>query len=85
MSNMHKGEKNPRWKGDDVGYRSLHIWVENKLGKPIKCKFCGKKGKGRQIHWANKDHKYKRNIKDWIPLCSSCQGKYDKANREKAK
>lgn len=26
---------------------------------------------------ANKDHKYRRNLKDWIRLCSSCHGEYD--------
>lgn len=40
------------------------------------CEDCGKQ-KGR-IEWANKSHKYKRDVKDWISLCKPCHGKYDK-------
>ncbi len=70
------GEGNPLWKGDKVNYRALHSWVERWLGKASSCSFCGKEG-GR-LHWANKDHLYKRNLIDWISLCPACHGYYDK-------
>ena len=83
------GEKNPRygkfkeestnWKGDDVGYAGIHAWVASILGKPTKCEHCPKDGlTGKDIHWANKDHKYKRNLDDWMRLCPNCHRKYDK-------
>ena len=28
-----RGENNPAWKGDKVGYSGLHKWIESKLGK----------------------------------------------------
>ena len=68
------GSKNPKWKGDDVGYYALHQWVYRRLGKAIKCKRCGKNS-GR-IEWANKSREYKRQIDDWISLCKKCHGKY---------
>lgn len=75
----HKlGEKSSHWKGDDVGYGGLHDWVRETLGKPTKCEHCGKDGlTGKDIHWANKSGKYKRDLSDWMRLCSKCHGKYD--------
>ena len=71
-------EKNPGWKGDSVGYMALHTWVRKRLGKPTKCEHCGSNGlTGKNIHWANKDHSYKRNLTDWIRLCVPCHDKYD--------
>lgn len=72
------GEKNANWKGDDVGYSGIHAWIKLKMGFPNTCEHCGKFGlKGKQIHWANKNHKYKRDIDDWIRLCASCHKNYD--------
>ena len=71
-------EKQPNWKGDDVGYEGLHCWVRKHLGRPDRCEFCGKdKLKDKQIHWANKNHKYKRDLKDWLRLCFQCHREYD--------
>lgn len=79
-----RGEKNHAWRGDEVGYRSLHRWVERWLGEPQKCEFCGKeKTTPKSIHWANKSGKYKRDLKDWISLCIKCHKKYDKTNQLK--
>lgn len=73
-----KGNKHPLWKGKNAGYISIHEWINRRLGTPDICEMCGKSGlTGRKIHWANKDHKYKRNKKDWIRLCISCHKKYD--------
>jgi len=72
------GNKNPNWKGDDVGYSGVHMWIKSELGFPNTCEKCGKTGlKGRQIHWSNRDHKYKRSVGDWQRLCSKCHGEYD--------
>jgi len=71
-------DKNPAWMGDEVGYGALHDWVRRRLGTPTECSFCGKIGTKHQIHWANVDHKYKRDINDWIRLCAKCHKQYDK-------
>ncbi len=69
------------WKGDDVGYLGLHVWVKKKLGQPDTCEHCGESGlTGNQIHWANKDHQYRRNLTDWLRLCKQCHINYDKEN-----
>lgn len=78
------GDKNTKWKGDEVLYGGLHIWVRKNLGQPDTCEHCGKTGlRGKQIHWANKDHSYKRNLTDWLRLCAKCHKKYDKENNKK--
>lgn len=78
-SNPHKmfKEENHKWKGDYVGYRALHYWIERQLGKPNKCEHClTQKSK---FHWANKSQKYLRDTTDWIRLCAKCHKKYDSA------
>ena len=71
-------EKNPNWKGNRVGYIGLHTWVKRHKGEAIKCEFCGKeKTTSKSIQWANKSHKYLRNLDDFISLCVSCHRKYD--------
>lgn len=84
LSLSHKGiqadEKHPMWKGDKVSYSGLHYWVMGKLGKPTTCEHCGKTGlTGKHIHWANKSHEYKRDLNDWLRLCTSCPKIYDLA------
>lgn len=75
------GNNNNKWKGNDVGYLGIHAWIINHLGQPTKCEHCGKDNLiKQQIHWANKDHLYKRNLDDWIRLCASCHRKYDLLN-----
>lgn len=91
ISDSLKGENHPyfgkedentaNWKGDDVGYDGLHVWVAKHLGKPMECEYCGANGlSGKQIHWANKDHRYQRNLNDWLRLCALCHRKYDEEN-----
>lgn len=71
-----KNELNPAWKGDNVGYISLHKWVYRHRGSPKKCEHCLSEEK-KNYHWANKSHEYKRDLDDWIRLCVSCHKKYD--------
>ena len=62
------GVKNPAWKGDKVGYTSLHRWVKKFLKKPILCDNCKLK---KAFDLANKGI-YNRNIKNWEWLCRRC-------------
>lgn len=73
---LRVGEKNHKWKGDEVGYVALHTWVSRKKGKPKKCEICKKENLER-YEWANKDRKYRRNTDDFIRLCVECHRNYD--------
>ena len=74
------GDKNPTWKGEKAKYAAIHMWVRSHKGKPGCCTMCGKKGNSHQIHWSNIDHKYKRNLDDYVALCASCHKRYDLDN-----
>ena len=65
---------------------SLHSWVRKNKGKPKVCEHCGfTSDKPRKLHWANKDHSYKRILDDYIALCVFCHRKYDvKYNKNKS-
>ena len=76
------GEESPNWKGNNVGKNGLHDWVKKHLGKPQKCEHCGKTDK-KKYEWANKSQEYKRDLNDWIRLCTKCHSVYDKPVREK--
>jgi len=78
IANGQTGINSYLWKGDDVGYFALHSWVVRHKGKPQICEHCGATSKEKWLHWANIDHKYKRNLNDYISLCASCHSKYDR-------
>jgi len=78
MSMKHRDEGNPAWKGDNVSYKSLHQWIQRKKGIAKICSRCGKEKTGRDVGWANIDHKYSRNLNDYIALCNKCHTDYDK-------
>ena len=70
------GTDSTSWKGDEVGYRGLHYWVQFVLGKPEACESCGKKGNGHRMHWANISGEY-RVVEDWVRLCPKCHEQFD--------
>ena len=57
----------------------IHWKIEQILGKPNYCEHCKKTDKIR-YDWANKDHKYNIDTKDWVRLCRSCHMKMDFKN-----
>src|SRR3990167_7513980 len=79
-----KGENHYNWKGDKVGYSGLHYWVNRCLGKPEKCYNC-KTITAKRYEWANKGHKYKRTLDNWLRLCSTCHKRYDGISDETRK
>ncbi len=79
---IKKDDQSPNWKGDNVGITALHNWVERNLGKPSKCEHC-KTTTANKFEWANKSQKYKRDLKDWIRLCTKCHHWYDRSTRFK--
>jgi hypothetical protein len=74
-----EGKKHINWKGSKVSYSALHTWIIRHKGYPQKCEICGTT-EPRKYEWANKDHKYQRNLDDFIRLCASCHRKYDRLN-----
>lgn len=76
VSESRTGDKNPMWLGDCVGYTGVHQWIYKKLGRPKYCERCKRSDK-KSYHWANKDHKYRRVVSDFMRLCASCHTKYD--------
>lgn len=74
-----RDEQRYNWKGENVSYSGLHKWVVRALGKPNTCEHCGRTNlSGKLINWANKSHEYKRDLADWVRLCTRCHGEYDK-------
>lgn len=73
-----KGEENPTWKGNDAGYAAIHKWVSRWKGKPSKCENC-KTTTAKKFEWCNTDHQYRRNLDDWIRMCTTCHREYDMA------
>ena len=80
LNNWVKGDKHYAWKGDDVGYDALHSWVSREKGRPKHCELCGSSD---NVDWANKDHKYKRVLDDFISLCRKCHYHYDNDSKIK--
>jgi hypothetical protein len=72
----NKGSNSYAWKGDKVGYVALHSWVRRERGTPSKCEHCGTTT-AVKYEWANKSHKYKRDLSDWLRLCVPCHSRYD--------
>lgn len=67
------------WRGENLSREGLHQWVAYWKGRPKKCEHCNSINK-RKFEWANIDHKYKRDLNDYIRLCTSCHRKYDYEN-----
>ncbi|MDD2657841.1 MAG: hypothetical protein PHD04_04265 [Candidatus Pacebacteria bacterium] len=63
-----------------ISYAGLHMKMQKKLGKPSKCDMCKTTKDGAGYEWANKDHKYSEEPKDWMRVCKKCHEKYDAEN-----
>lgn len=71
------GEQHHRWKGNDAGVTSIHIWVRKQLLKtlPLQCTECGST---EYIEVANiNNHIYTRDVNDYTFLCRACHKKKD--------
>ena len=71
--NIQTGDENPNWKGDDVGYKQLHVWMRNKMPKPDLCECCKK---SPPMDLANKGV-YTRDLENWEWLCRRCHMQKD--------
>lgn len=81
-----KGDKNFKWKGEEIGYFGIHTWIQRYYGKANHCENeedgrlefeCNHKSKN--YDWALiKGKDYKRKRENFMQLCHSCHLKYDK-------
>lgn len=74
------GKNNPNWKGGIAYVRNLHHWVKRKKGRAQICIDCGDDSEKRVIQWSNVDHKYRKNLNDFVGRCVSCHKFYDYKN-----
>jgi hypothetical protein len=77
------GYINPNWKGDEVGYGALHVWVRENKQKPEKCELCGeirdKNGVSKlELSFIDHNKEYTRDINDYQWAHHSCHMNYDK-------
>ena len=69
MRNNQLMENNSNWKGDEVLYAGLHVWVSRNKPKPPLCEDC----QVRAPHdVANISGEYKRDLNDFEWLCRKC-------------
>jgi len=71
---LMNNEKNPMWKGDEVGLKALHEWIRDHKLKP---KFCERCKKNKPYDLANISGEYKRDINDFEWLCRKCHMESD--------
>lgn len=71
------GDKNSKWKGDNVGYYALHCYMKRNFEWPDSCEFCGSH---RNLELANTEYEYNRDPDNWKILCHRCHFRYDSAN-----
>lgn len=74
MSASKLASRNPMWKGDKVGYISLHEWVAKRMNTDKVCSTCGSE---KSVDLANISGRYSRELSDWKWLCRSCHMKED--------
>lgn len=82
-----RGVKHFLWKGNNVGYYALHVWIKRNWGKPNKCenkcKYPRINARGKlmlepkRYEWSNITGAYDRNRENWQMLCPSCHRSYD--------
>jgi len=72
---INLAEKNGQWRGDKVGYNSLHSWVRRRKYKPGFCEDCHVNTDVLDL--ANVSGLYLRNVDDFKYLCRLCHMKSD--------
>ena len=74
MGLARSGERNPLWKGEKVGYSSLHSWIRTYKPRPELCEICNIVP-SKEV--SNLSGKYLRDFTDWQWLCHRCHMRSD--------
>jgi len=75
------GPANHAWKGDDAGYKAMHLRVARARGKPSRCEDCGTTDPALRYEWANLTGRYE-DVFDYRRLCKGCHNRFDARRRE---
>ncbi len=74
-----QGEKNHNWKGDEIGYGAIHVWLKVTFGKANKCENTECPNRSKIYDWALlKGKEYERKRENFIQLCRGCHIVYDR-------
>ncbi len=73
-SRDHSGPEHHRWKGTEVSYGALHVWVKKHKTKTGTCSECGQT---RYTEWANISGEYTRDLDDYREVCKPCHMRID--------
>jgi hypothetical protein len=85
------GSRNPKWRGEDVGYIGAHKRLYKERGQPSECEVCGQSDPGGRYEWAlnkaipparirppaNGRGAYSVDPADYLRLCLYCHRTYD--------
>lgn len=76
VASMQVKEKHPSWRGEEVSYGALHVWLKKNKTKTGSCSLCGAQ---RYTEWANvnPERKRSRNLDDYIEVCKPCHMRID--------
>ena len=81
LTGRYTNDKNPMWKGDNVGYKGLHLWVRTHLPRPELCENCGLVPP-YEVACITKI--YNRMFENWRWLCIRCHRIRDNKLRSRA-
>lgn len=62
-----------------IRYDSLHKFIKRRKQKSDVCFICNEK---KKLELASIDHKYTKNLKDWLYLCIECHNLFDRLRRK---
>jgi len=83
LKGKYINEKSWKWKGDNVKYFGLHMFIRKHKPKPERCEICGEKDDF--IELSNISGEYKRDINDFQYICRKCHHIEDVKNHPRNK
>jgi hypothetical protein len=71
-----RGENSPHWRGDEVSYYGIHVWLQKHHPKSGVCSECGE---AKRTEWAFLRHPepHTREISDYREMCRQCHARLD--------
>jgi hypothetical protein len=76
LSTARRGVNHANWRGDDIGYYTLHRYLRDTYPKSGVCDECGTKPVRTEFALIH-GRSYTRDIRDYRELCRRCHMRYD--------